>query len=71
MKVLKEHRLHKNYSCQTMARKLGISKTYYWQIEQGRRRITYDLAIQLAEIFQTTPDTLLYEDTLKQILENK
>lgn len=68
MYVLKEYRLKRNYSCETMARKLGISKTYYWQIEQGKRRITYDMALKLSDIFNTTPDTLLYEDTLRNIL---
>ena len=62
--VLKKHRLDKGYSCETMARKLGICKTYYWQIEQGKRRINYDLAMKMADIFQSTPDTLLYEDTV-------
>ncbi len=64
MYVLKQHRLNKGYSCETMSRKLGISKTYYWQIEQGKRRITYELAMKMAELFNTTPDTLLYEDTV-------
>ncbi len=67
MYVLKQHRLNKGYSCETMSRKLGICKTYYWQIEQGKRRITYDLAIKMAEIFKSTPDTLLYEDMLIQL----
>lgn len=67
MYVLKQHRLNKGYSCEMMARKLGISKTYYWQIEQGKRRITYELAVKMAEVFNTTPDTLLYEDTVTRL----
>ncbi len=67
MHVLKQHRLDKGYSCEMMARKLCISKTYYWQIEQGKRRITYELAMKMAEVFNTTPDTLFYEDTVKQL----
>lgn len=71
MYVLKQHRLNKGYSCETMARKLGISKTYYWQIEQGKRRITYDLAMKMATVFNTTPDTLLYEDTVNLLTQEK
>lgn len=71
MHVLKEHRLSKNYSCEAMARKLEISKTYYWQIEQGKRRITYDMATKMAEVFKTTPDALLYDDTYEMIFGKK
>lgn len=67
MYVLKQHRMNKGYSCEAISRKLGISKTYYWQIEQGKRRITYDLALKMADIFKATPDTLLYEDTLAHL----
>lgn len=67
MYVLKQHRLDKGYSCETMARKLGICKTYYWQIEQGKKRIAYDLAMKMAKIFEVTPDTLLYDDIAEQM----
>ena len=59
---LKTERKIRNLSCNTMARLLNISKTYYWQIENGDRRLTYDLAMKLAKIFKTTPDNLFYKD---------
>lgn len=60
MDKLKQCRLDKNYSCQKMANLLKISKTYYWQLEQGKRRLTYDMAIQIAGIFGLKPDDLFY-----------
>lgn len=65
MNTLKEYRIRKNYSCQMMANMLKISKTYYWQLEQRKRRMTYDMAIRIAKIFNVKPDDLFYEDMKK------
>lgn len=65
MKTLKEYRLKKNYNCQDMAEILKISKTYYWQLENNKRRLSYDMAIKIASIFDTTPDNLFYNDVKK------
>lgn len=55
---LKEIRKQHHYSCQHMADELGISKVYYWQIESGKRRLSYDLATQIAKIFNRNPDSI-------------
>ena len=52
MNYLKELRIRKGYSCQTMANKLNISKSFYWQIEKNQRRLSYDIAIKISEIFK-------------------
>lgn len=70
MKSLYEFRTQHGYSCQFMANKLGISKTYYWQIEKGTRRISYDLSLKLASVFRLMPDDLLYED-MRIVIENR
>lgn len=62
MKTLKELREKQNYSCQFMANKLNISKTFYWQIENDKRRLSYDIAIKIANVFNTKPDNIFYED---------
>ena len=64
MDKLKQCRINKNYSCQKMANILKISKTYYWQLEQGQRRLTYDMAIKIANIFGIKPDDLFYVDEM-------
>lgn len=62
MSKLEEYRRKYNYSCQDMADKLNISKSFYWQIEKGKRRLSYAIACKIAEIFKVKPDTIFYED---------
>ena len=62
MKKLMEKRKEKKYSYQYMANSLGISKPFYWQIENGKRRLSYIMAIKIAEIFKMKPDELFYDD---------
>ncbi len=61
MKSLKDYRLEKKYSCQYMADLLCISKSYYWQIENNRRKLSYELAYKIALIFEQKPDVIFYE----------
>ena len=55
-------RNNKNISYKNMAEMLGVSKTYYWQIENGKRRITYEFAKRIASIFNLKPDDIFYEE---------
>lgn len=62
MKYLKKIRKENGYSCQNMADKLKISKPYYWQIEKGMRRLSYEMALKIANIFDMRPDDVFYND---------
>ncbi len=62
---LRELRNNKRYSTYYMAQNLGISKAYYSQIETSKRRLSYDMAIKIAQIFKTTPDKIFYDDFKK------
>lgn len=62
MKKLREYRLKNKFTNQFMADSLGISKPYYWQIEHDQKRLRYDMAIKIAEIFHLKPDDLFYEE---------
>ena len=62
MKKLREYRLKNKFTNQLMADILGISKPYYWQIEHDQKRLTYDMAIKIAEIFHLKPDDLFYDE---------
>lgn len=64
MKTLREFRIKYNYSYQNMADMLKISKTFYWQLEHKKRRLSYDMAIKIANIFKTTPDKIFYDDII-------
>lgn len=59
---LKSIRIKAGYSHNDMANMLNISKPYYWQIENGNRNLYYDLAKQIAAIFDMKPDDIFYEE---------
>ncbi len=42
---LQSLRKSKNMSYESVAKEIGICKAYYWQIENGNRRLYYDLAL--------------------------
>lgn len=48
-----------------IASKMGVSVSYYWQLEKGKKRLFYDRAIQIATIFNMKPDDLFYTDYKK------
>lgn len=66
MNKLQETRMKNNYSCQFMANKLNISKSFYWQIENKKRRMSYEIAVRIASIFSTKPDNIFYEEYSKK-----
>ena len=47
---------------QLVANLLKISKTFYWQIETGNRRLSYGMAVKIADIFQMKPDDIFLEE---------
>lgn len=55
LKVLREK---KHISYQSMAEKLGVSFQYYWMIENGKRGLSYEMAVKIAKILDTTPDNI-------------
>lgn len=50
-----------NMSYETVAKEIGICKAYYCQIENGNRRLYYDLALKIARVFNLKPDDLFYD----------
>jgi len=62
MEKVKKNRKKHGYSYSKMAELLGISKPYYWQIENGKRNLSYLMAFKIASIFKLKPDDLFYEE---------
>ncbi len=62
MKELKIYREKFGYSCKEMADLLKISKSYYWQIENNQRTLSYLMAIKIAKIFKQKPDKIFYDE---------
>lgn len=55
---LKVIRQKQGISCQHMALKLDVSVQYYWMIENGKRGLSYEMAIKIAKVLGTTPDKI-------------
>ncbi len=64
--LIKIRRKYK-FTCTYMAEKLNISKPFYWQIENKKRRLSYEMAIKIANVFGLKPDDIFYKDFKKQI----
>ena len=63
---LKKIRKENKIKMKEMAQAMGVSISYYWQLETGRKRLFYDRAIQIATIFNMKPDDLFYTDYKKR-----
>ncbi len=58
---LEKERKKNNYTYDKMAELLSISKSYYWQLENNNRRLSYEMACKIAQIFNKKPDELFYD----------
>ena len=59
---LKKLRKKHGYSCNCMGLKLGITGTYYYLLEAGKRSLSYSNACKIAKIFNLKPDDIFYDD---------
>ena len=64
---LKQIRIKKNMTTREVASKVGISKPFYCQLENCKRRLSYETAIKISMVFGVKPDYLFYDETLEQI----
>ena len=62
MEKLKKYREKFGYSCKDMADFLKISKSYYWQIENDQRNLSYLMAVKISKILKEKPDKIFYEE---------
>lgn len=63
--ILKRYRKIKGYTCSDMAKMLKISVPYYCQLENGNRKLTYNMAVKISSIFKMWPDDIFYNEHLK------
>jgi len=57
---LKSIRKKKGFTQRYMAEKLNITISFYSQLESKKKRLYYDTAIKIADIFNMRPDQLFY-----------
>ena len=62
LKKLRECRQKKNLTIKDMAKILGISSSMYGYIENGDKRLSYEMAVKIADFFEVTPDEMFIKD---------
>ncbi|MFK4568132.1 helix-turn-helix transcriptional regulator [Enterococcus sp. UD-01] len=58
LEKLKKIREENNYSGSDVAEMVGITKGYYSLIENGKRGLSYPLAVKIAAVFNLKPDDI-------------
>lgn len=71
LEKLKEFRENKGLTYKQVADQVGISKEYYWMIENGKRRLSYDLSVKIAKVFNKTPDDIFLDNELTLCEQNQ
>lgn len=59
---IRELRISRNISGTKIAKELGITPTYFYEIERDKKRLSAEMAAKLAVIFNVTIDYLLGQD---------
>lgn len=60
METLKKLRKQSNYTIYQMAKILKITPSFYSQIENKKKRLFYDMAVKISDIFDKKPDEIFY-----------
>lgn len=55
---LKQLRIEKGLTIYDIASMIGISPSHYSLIENKKRKLTYDMAIKIANVFNKRPDDI-------------
>lgn len=62
LKILRNERIKAGLSIRKMASHIGISKSMYAFLEKGKKRLSYDCAVKIAEVLGKKPDELFIRD---------
>jgi len=69
LRNLKKTRNERKVTIREISKHLNISKSMYSYIENGDKRLSYDMAVNIASFFKTTPDALFKGD-FKEFFKN-
>lgn len=58
-------RKEKGITQEELANAVGVSKQFIWDIEDGRRNLSYKLVFKISNVLETTPDKLFLDDYKK------
>lgn len=60
--TLTKLRKQNHLSMVDIANQLDISTAYYCQLETKKKRLSYEMAIRIANVFHLTPDDIFFDD---------
>lgn len=66
-KIRKEHKK----TFQQVADKAGLTKEFYWMIEKGKRKLSYENAVKIAMVFNKEPDDIFLNSELTKTEQEK
>ena len=59
---LRQARLSHNLTLEQLGRMVSRSKQYLNQVEKGKIRLSYELAVKIAKAMGTTPDAIFLDE---------
>lgn len=66
-KIRKEHKK----TFQQVADQAGLTKEFYWMIEKGKRKLSYENAVKIAMVFNKEPDDIFLNSELTKTEQDK
>lgn len=63
--LLDSFRIDNGLTYKELADIVNCSSPYIWQIINKKRRLSYDMAVELAKVFNTTPDDIFLSEYQK------
>jgi len=64
LKKLEEIRKDSGKTFQDVANHAGLTKEFYWMIEKGKRKLSYENSVRIALVFGKEPDDIFLESEL-------
>lgn len=64
LEKLEQIRKGLNMTFQEVADSAGLTKEHYWMIEKGKRNLSYQNAVKIANVFNMTPDDIFLKSEL-------
>lgn len=61
---LRKCRTENKMTYQEVADAIGVSKEHYWFIENGKRGLSYEMAVKIAKVFNKKPDDIFLNSEL-------
>ena len=71
MKILDTLRKENGYTYYHIAKMINCSKSYVWQIFNGKRTLSYEQAVLISSIFNMKTDEIFYLEFTNEKMQQK